>query len=408
MNTLPVIICGNDNINNLGVVRALGRHDVPAILLTSNTKDVVRYSRYTSQRFTFYNQEGRDDADIEFLLNMGRQTEEKRVIIPTNDSSVLKLSRYKKELEQYFLLPIPEIEVVEKLVNKKNFYQFLDQISAPFPKTYFVDDVTELSSIGEEIRYPYILKPYYSHLFVKELKTKCFFIDSPQKLKQAIENLQGKHLDAFIQEIIPGNEHYSLLTYFNRESMPYATCGWDKISQDPPLFGNSSVLCKSEWREEPINLAFQALQKIKYYGIAEPEFKKDPRDNKYKFLEINARISIPNALPPKCGTDITYIAYLDTIGQYHNDSRSPQSGILWVDEINYPRVFIKQIVKRETSILDVIRSLKGKKVYATWNWNDPLPLLVSMINLGLYYLGRIFPLHRLFQRNKKSAQGRNR
>jgi predicted ATP-grasp superfamily ATP-dependent carboligase len=346
------------------------------------------------------NQKWSDEDYIEFLLNLGRRTEEKCVIIPTNDSSVLKLSRYKKDLEQYFFLPIPEIDAVEKLVNKRGFYEFLNQISLPFPKTYFVDHIPELTSIGKEINYPYIIKPYYSHLFVKELNTKCFFIDSHQKLNQTVQELEREQLDAFIQEIIPGDEHYSLLTYFNRESIPYATCGWQKISQDPPLFGNSSVLCRSEWREEPINLALQALQKIKYYGIAEPEFKKDPRDNEYKFLEINSRISIPNALPAGCGADITYIAYLDTIGQYRDNPGLPQSGILWVDEINYPRVFTKQILKREKSILDIIKSLKGKKVYATADWKDPLPLIFSIIYLGLNYLGGLLPLHRLFRRNQ--------
>lgn len=389
---IPAIISGDDNINNLGVARALGRHGVPIILLSSNRRDIVRYSRYTSEWLKFPDPMESEDAYIDFLLNLGRQTEEKCIIIPTNDAAVMALSRYKDTLEPYFYLLFPEFEIVEKFVNKKMFYQLLGQLSIPHPMTYFPEDLYELKNMGENIEFPYIIKPAYMHVFRAEFRTKNFYVDSLQKLDYAIKKLENKNIEVFIQEILPGNEHYSLLTYFNRNSDPYGICGWDKKRQDPPFFGNSSVLCKSIWREEPIDLAIKTLQATKYYGIAEPEFKKDPKDNKYKLLEINARISVPNALPAKCGTDITHIAYLDTIGLYGSSPSSPQSGILWIDEINDLRICVKQVLKREMSILDLIKSLKGKKVYATAAWDDPLPLIVSVFHAGRYYIRKISKL----------------
>ena len=389
-NEFTVLVNGDDDVNNLGVVRALGRHGVPIILLSSNHQYVARYSRYINKWLRFPDPMESEDKYIESLIKLGKQIEEKCVVIPTNDGAVMTLSKHKGELEQYFLLPIPSFEVVEKCVNKRMFYQLLKQMSIPHPKTYFPKDLKELKSIGEEMEYPYIIKPAYMHLFSAQFHIKCFFIDSPQTLNNAIQELEDKELDVFLQEIIPGNEHYSLLTYFDSENEPQASCGWDKIQQDPPFFGSYSVLCKSAWRAEPIALAEQLLRTMKYHGIAEPEFKKDTRDNTYKLLEINARTSIPNALPAKCGTDITHIAYLDTIGRYKGNLKSPESGNFWVNDTFYLHDFFKLKFTKNMFSMNIINPLKRKRVYAVSAWDDPIPLLFALLNLGYRLFRKIF------------------
>jgi predicted ATP-grasp superfamily ATP-dependent carboligase len=175
---------------------------------------------------------------------------EKYVLIPTSDAEVLAFSKYKKELERYYLLPVPDFEVVQQLVNKRKFYQLCEQLSIPCPKTYFPADLSELKSIGQEIGYPYIIKPSYMHLFTAEFKSKCFVINSSQDLDQAVRRLENKDLDVVIQDIIPGKELYSLSTYFNKEAEPLAVCGYDKLRQYPPDFG-IGTLWKSSWREGP-------------------------------------------------------------------------------------------------------------------------------------------------------------
>ncbi len=390
--SVPVLIGGNNNVNNLGVARNLGRHGVPVILLDYERPSIARSSRYISKKLACPDPSESEIQFIDFLINQGKQTDEKYIIIPTNDAAVLALSRYQEELEQYYLLPIPSFKVVETLVNKKYFYQFLDQISVPHPRTYFPADVAELESIGREIEYPYIIKPVYSHLFDVEFATKCFVIKSTQDLNYAIKRLENKKLDVIMQEIIPGNEHYSLLTYFDRRAEPLAICGWDKLRQSPPDFGMSSSLCRSAWRAAPIEIATQILKVLKYHGIAEPEFKKDPRDGQYKFLEINARTSVPIALPAKCGVNIEYTAYLDILGQYHGNPVSPQSGILWINEITDLLSCIKQIREGKLGVKEVIKSHLGKKVYATAAWDDPLPFISSLYNFVWHHLKKRFAI----------------
>jgi D-aspartate ligase len=383
----PVMVVGKDNVNNLGVIRSLGRHGVPTTLLTLNPQDIVRYSRYTGKKLLCPEPKESEIQFIDFLLNRGKQMNEKCVLIPTNDSIVVALARHKKELEQYYLLPFSGFEVVEQLVNKSKFYQLLSRMSIPHPKTYFPANTSDLESIGQKIDYPYIIKPAYMHLFTAEFNTKCFMINSREELDLAIRRLKNRNIEVIIQDLIPGNELYSFQTYFNNKSQPLAICGYDKLRQDPPDFG-IGTLWKSVMRPEPITSAVQVLQAIKYYGIAEPEFKKDPRDGQYKFLEINARTVVPNALPAGCGVDISYIAYLDSVGQYTGDLVSPKGGILWIDEINDLRASIKQISMGTLKIKEAALSLKGKKVYATAAWDDPLPFFISLFNITGHYFNK--------------------
>ena len=376
-----VIVTGNSCINNLGVIRNLGRHGIPIVLLSSGRNDMVRYSRYVSRRITCPNPKESKVQFINFLLDVGKRTDKKYVILPTSDIEVMALSKYKEDLEQFYLLPIPSFEVVQKLVNKKEFYKLLDQLSVPHPKTYFPEDISELKFISREIDYPYLIKPAYSHLFAEKFHSKSFVINSSQELKQATEKLRNKNLEVVIQEIIPGKEIYMFYTYFNKKSEPIAICGYDKLRQYTPDFGSGS-LCKSAWRPVPIDLAIQVLKAVKYHGMAEPEFKRDPRDGEYKLLEINARTTTESGLPPKCGVNVEYIAYLDSIGQYEEDPISPNNGILWMDEFGDLLSCLIQLKEGKLGVKEIFRSLKGEKIYATAAWDDPIPFFVSLFNLG--------------------------
>jgi predicted ATP-grasp superfamily ATP-dependent carboligase len=51
------------------------------------------------------------------------------------------------------------------------------------------------------------------------------------------------------------------------------------------------------------------------YGIAEPEFKYDHRDGKYKLTEINLRSMMWHRVGNLSGVNIQYSQYLDALGK---------------------------------------------------------------------------------------------
>jgi D-aspartate ligase len=380
---VPVIITSNNNTNNLGVIRNLGRHHIPIILLDPKLPSMVQHSRYVSRKLAAPNLRESEDQFIQFLLDLSRKLDEKCMLIATNDPEIIVLSKYKEDLEKYYYLPIPSFEVVQKLVNKKNFYQFLDQISIPHPKTLYPKDVSDLRAMGREQKFPFIIKPVYPHTFLAAFGIKCFVIESPQAFDRAIAKLEGNPMEVMVQDIIAGGEIYMLYTYFDKKGEPATICGYDKLRQYPPNFGSGS-LCRTSWRTEPINCAIQVLTALKYNGMAEPEFKMDPRDGIYKLLEINARTTTQSILPSACGINTEYAAYMDVTGRPIAHSVRPPNGILWIDEIGDTLSCIRQIRQGTLHIREVLKSLKGKRIYAAAAWDDPIPFLVS-----LYYFFRL-------------------
>jgi D-aspartate ligase len=369
--------------NSLGVIRGFGRLNIPVVYLDSKVRSISRYSRYISQRLKCPGFRKSETEFIKVLLDFGQQIDNKMVIIPAGDWDVLALSKYKKELEPFYYLPVPGYEIVHKLVNKKLFYKMLAEMKVAHPRTYFPEDTDELASMGQEIVYPYIIKPAYSLPFQDAFHKKCFVVNSPQGLERAVGRLKGKNLEVMIQEIIPGRESfYEFYTYFNRESEPLAICGWDKVRHYPPQFGSGSF-CRTNHRPSVIEPAIQLLKAIGYHGLAAPELKKDPRDGQYKMLEINARATLQNRLATACGADITYIAYLDAIGQPLGDLPPPLDDIYWVDDFVDQISCLILLSRKEIGAGEIARSLTAKKVHSVAAWDDLLPLIVHMYHLGI-------------------------
>jgi len=384
-----VIITTGVTGNSLGVIRAFGRRGIPVIGLDSQQASMARYSRYINRHLKAQNLIESETEFVNLLLNFGQQIDSRMIIIPTGDIEVLALSKYKNELEQFYFLPVSNHHIVQKLVNKRNFYKLLAEMQIPHPKTYFPESLAELQLIGQETAYPYIIKPDYSSLFQKEFGRKCFVITSLRELNRAIDRLRGKNLEVLIQEIVPGKEAYEFYTYLNRKQEPLGICGCDKIRHYPLDCGSGSF-CKSSWRAPAIEQGLWLLKAIGYYGFAAPELKKDPRDGEYKLIEINARATLQNRLAAACGVDIEYIAYLDLTGQTANKSVFPQNNVLWVDDFADALSCLIHLKRHDIGILEIIKTLKAKKVHSVMAWDDPIPFFARAINLSLHALCLLF------------------
>lgn len=392
--SFKVIVPGGVSVAHLGVVRSFGRRNIPVIYLDSSPNSMVRYSRYITKRLQSTSIKQSETGFIKVLLDFGKQNNCGMVIIPTGDREVLALSKHQHELKQFYHLPVAHYVTVQNLVNKKNFYRLLTEKQVAHPTTFFPGDLNELRLMGREIPYPYIIKPADSLSFRENFRKKCFVIKSPQELDVAVERLRDKNLDVMIQEIIPGKEIYMAYLYFNEKSELLAVCGYDKVRQFTPDFGSGSC-CRSIFRPIPIALASKFLTEIEYHGIAEPEFKKDPRDGKYKLLEINARTSTENSLSAACGLDMEYIAYLDVTGQEVKDVGAARSGKVWVDDFFDIFSCLMQLKQGRTGITEIVRTLGANKVHSVAAWDDPVPLLIHARNNGLglskaYFLNKIW------------------
>jgi acetyl/propionyl-CoA carboxylase alpha subunit len=83
------------------------------------------------------------------------------------------------------------------------------------------------------------------------------------------------------------------------------------------------------WIGEVVDAGLRLLRAFGYHGLSQVEFKRDPRDGRFKLMEINPRLWQWHGLATACGVDLPRIAYADLIGETPPDAHMNGNGKRW-------------------------------------------------------------------------------
>lgn len=311
------VVLGGAFVNALHIMRALSTHT--RIIAINHQEDPGLYSKYVDQRFIIESFCDEKMA-LTVLISIGKQLRKKGVIFPTSDFHVKLMAENSDLLGKYYFLPVNPDSVIS-LLFKEAQYKLCADIGVPFPKTFFIKNDKDIQAMLEAIdtlMYPLIIKPSNSVEGVRTFKV----IEIQNKegllriLKTLIENLEYGFV---VSEKIPGEPDniWIYIGYCNNHSKIIA--GWTarKLTQRPYYLGVFST-ARYE-KNEIVSVQGKALlEKGKYIGIGEPEFKYDVRDNKYKLIEINPRYMMFHGVGVRGGINLPLIHYYHRIGDTKN------------------------------------------------------------------------------------------
>jgi D-aspartate ligase len=159
--------------------------------------------------------------------------------------------------------------------------------------------------------------------------------------------------------------------------------------QHPPDFGRASTFV--ETIEEPAveALSERILSRIRYDGLVELEFKRDPRDGSFKLLDFNARTWGYHSIAPVAGVDFPYLSYRHALGLPVEPQRATP-GIRWVRLLtDLPTGFV-QIRAGDFTLRQYLRTLRSAHVEAVFSREDPLPGLAEVALLPYLMVKRGF------------------
>jgi predicted ATP-grasp superfamily ATP-dependent carboligase len=371
-------VLGKYLTGGLGVVRNLGRKNIPVIWINYKKNYIGYYSKYC-RGITSPHPRYKPHEYVDFLIKIGEQQTQKGVLIPIGDIELQIILENEESLQKYYHIINSKFETTKILLNKKIFYETLQKYDIPHPKTFFPENTKKVKEIQEKINFPCIVKPIYSAPFVLDFKTKLFQANNKEELIHFFQKSNSRNHEMIIQEIIPGDAKYmyGLNAYYDKNFKPRAVFMYNRIREWPQGFGNGCFIQKADIPQiqEITNLL---MEKIKYFGIIDAEFKKDPRDNRYKLIEINPRCWMQNSLPTVHGANLPYIAYMDAIGQKLEQQPIINKDSKWVFMLEDIQSSLYSISKKELSFKDWINSHKGKKEYAIFSKDDPLPFLIFL------------------------------
>ena len=370
----------------LAVVRSLGRRGIPVWVLQHGDQLLATLSRFNRRTVNWPSQD--EEESVNFLVRLAeRENIRNWLLFPTGDEGAALVARHHQKLSEHFQLTTAPWEVLQWLYDKRLTYRLAAKLGVHHPWTLYP---TSRDQVAEsDFQFPVILKPAYRTSFNRFTASKAWRVDTPEELLARYD--EAKTLvdpgALMIQEVIPGGgESQFSYTALCRDGEPLASLTAKRIRQIPMDFGRASTFVETIDDEETAATAAHLLRALRYTGIVEVEFKRDPRDGKLKLLDINPRVWGWHSLCASAGVDYPYLLWLLTVGEPVPRTKAGV-GVRWVRMSTDAPTAIREILRGRLSLRDYLRSVRSPLSTAIYAPDDPLPGVLE-IPLLAYLLGK--------------------
>ena len=366
----------------IAIIQELAHYGVSPIYLLDRVPRDARHSRrLAGVRIVEPGAAGLRDALVEL-----HRSHERIVLFPTFDDHLEDLEEHYDELAPFCHLPFNRAHLRRDL-DKIHQYQDCERLGVPCPRTTFVRDAADLDQL-DGLPLPMLVKPQE-----KTPLARPRLVEDPAELpdvKATIRDHLGQGVQYLASEFVPG-EGSNVHAYVGHRTPEGEILNeWigKKLSQYPDdlgVFASASNQCP----EEVLALGRRLVEGMDLHGIAEPEFKYDARDGKFKLMEVNLRSMGWVGVGHLSGVPLHYSQWLYATGQ----------PVPRFEQERQRDLRLIQIQSEVTNLLRrpgygrIFRSVFGrcdKRTFTYFDWRDPLPFLAQMRQLVLVTASEIF------------------
>ena len=313
LNVIPVLIGADQNCYNVArafheqyglVSHAIGRY---AIGITQHTSIV---------KFHAVENLNSDDTFMMAMDDFAKQHAGATLIaLGCTDEYAAMLIRHRAQLEDRFIIPYIDEPLMDKLVDKADFYEMCDKYGIQYPKTVVLAEPTaaeELTADKLGFAYPIIVKPsssidYWHHPF--DGMKKVYTAESAEETAKIVQSIydSGYTKRIILQDRILGSDaNMRVLTaYVGKDHKVKMMCLGHVLLEEhtPKGLGNHAAII-TEYNPA-LTAKFRALlEDIGYRGFANFDIKYDDRDGSLSVFEINLRQGRSNYYVTSSGCNI--------------------------------------------------------------------------------------------------------
>ena len=403
----PVILGGD--LGAYAMARELNEaYGVKPIMVTAYNPSAIRDSAIiTRHAFDKANEEG---PLVDELLRLGadlkaRNPRRRLLLLANTDWRIHVLATHRADLERYYVVPIPPLEVIERVSDKQEFERLATAQGMPVPKSFYEDfsgaDSPEWrpQPTPADLRFPIVAKPadssqYENLLF--EGRQKVYRIDTPSQLSALWSTLaKAGFRGTFVaQELVEGDDTqmYSVTAYVDTTGTVSLLCSAHVLLEEhhPATLGNPCAMI-TEPIKEILEPARRFLESMPYRGFANFDVKCDPHTGRFYFLEVNPRIGRNSFYVVGAGINPMEVLVSDVIEGH------PMAPRVADDEVLYsiiPNHLLRRYVVDPKLREQVVRLQKAGRISPQRNPKDMSPkrwlhLMESELNqyrkFGKYY-----------------------
>ena len=378
----PVVVV-NCKLGGLAIMRSLGRHGVPLYGVDADPNAPGMLSRYCKRRLVCAFDENRPEGFLEALLKVGEEIGRTSILIPTSDETAVFVTDHAEALSRWFIFPRNAPSLMRQLISKKGMYELVARHGVPTPFTLFPERIEEVEAALPRVKFPLMLKGVYGNRLQARNKNKMVVVHSPKELIAQYQEMDEPGFpNLMLQEYIHGGDDQIFIFngYFNQASdCPIGFTGF-KIRQAPIHVGCAS-LGECRWNETVAKITTDFMKAIGYRGILDIGYRFDPRDGKYKVLDINPRVGQAFRLfVAENDMDVVKALYRDLTGQ-QQPVVSPREGRRWMIE-DFDLISSFHYYQEGTlNFWQWVRSFKGVEEAAWFSWKDPYPFVKMLKDL---------------------------
>jgi predicted ATP-grasp superfamily ATP-dependent carboligase len=253
-------------------------------------------------------------AYADLLRELGDAIGRRTPILPTHDPPVNAIAPYRDALGDRFLYPFPDQDTLALIQSKREQLGRAATVEVDIPETAHPRSLEEALTEAARIGYPLLVKPSNPDGFRRRFRRQAFRCELPGELERAYADAEP--FEPMVQELIPGgdDELYTVGSYIATDGEVIGLFSGRKLRQSPPGIGTCRV-GEAVWVQENVDAALRLLRAFDFHGVSQVEFKRDPRDGRFKLMEVNPRLWLWHGLAAALGVDFARIAYLDLVGR---------------------------------------------------------------------------------------------
>jgi predicted ATP-grasp superfamily ATP-dependent carboligase len=267
---VPAIAAGS----SLACIRSLGRRGIPVIAAGESPDSPAFTSKYVSERVPLPPPTEDLDGYRDGLLSLAERPDVE-TIVPLREPESYVLSEHREEFAEHVGAPWPDAETMESARDRKRLFRRAQEADVPIPETALL---TEWDDWSEEM----------GHVPI-------------------------------VQECIPDGTEYGFFALFDHGE-PVVTFQHRRV-RSYTYSGGASVFRESVSNPNLHEHGVRLLSALDWHGPAMVEFRRDPRDQRFKLLEVNPRFWGSLQLAVHAGVDFPHRYY-----QLANGVRKPDYG----------------------------------------------------------------------------------
>ena len=373
----PVVLLGG-GANALSVARSLGRLGA-TVRVINEPGAFVQYSRYSTPLDVPAKPGDEARAWAEYLLGPQGQALAGSVLLTCCDAGLELIAEHRESLSRRFLLDDSNPRAQVRMLGKLETYEDAVAAGVPTPAFRIVGSVDEVDAAREGLLFPVIVKPRLSHVFESRTGRKLFVADTVDAMAGAVAAIESTGTESIVMEMIPGGDDLlcSYYTYLDEDSRPLFHFT-KRIIRRYPLLQGTACYHMTDWIPEAAELGERLFRHVGLRGLANVEFKRDPRDGRLKLIECNARFTASNCLVAHSGIDLAAFAYNRLTGRPLPPTATFRQGVRLWDPIRDFQAYRALSREGRLSFACWLKGVIHPQSFPYFSWTDPLPALARL------------------------------